>query len=104
MTDPGMHKVLVDNETITATEVTYGPGQKTNSHTHPAAFLYAFTEGSLFVTNGDGTTETFVLKPGDSAYLAPQGPHVTVNNGKKPVKILLIELKSEPYMADKKMK
>ncbi len=103
-TDPSFHKVLVDNEFITATEVTFQPGKKTNMHTHPGAFIYALTDGVLLVTMENGETKTFDLKAGDSAYQGPESPHRTENTGKKPMKLLLLELKDQPYMADKKMK
>ena len=35
-TDPAFNKVLVDNDKITAIEVTFEPGKKTSMHTHPA--------------------------------------------------------------------
>jgi quercetin dioxygenase-like cupin family protein len=101
---PSSHKVLVDNEKITATEVTFLPGQKTDTHTHPAHFIYALTDGSLTVYHENGKTDQYDLKTGDSAYIGPEGPHATINTGKMPVKLLLVEFKDDPYMPDGKMK
>ena len=103
-TDPGFHKILVDNDVLTATEVTFEPGKKTNVHTHSAALVYALTGGTLLVKFEDGKTETIELKAGDSAYQEPERPHMTENIGKTTMKVLLIELKDKPYMAEKKMK
>ncbi len=98
------NKLLVDNEKITATEVTFLPGKKTDTHTHPAHFIYALTDGSLTVYHENGKTEKYDLKMGDSAYIGPEGPHATVNTGKMPMKLLLVEFKHEPYMPSDKMK
>ena len=103
-TDPSFNKVLVNNEFVTATEVTYEPGVRSHVHTHPGAFIYALTDGVLLVTMATGETKTFDLKAGDSTYQGPEPPHSTINPGKKPVKLLLVELKDQPYMVDKKMK
>ena len=100
--DPSAQKVLVDNDYITAVEVTFEPGKMTPMHTHPAHFIYALTSGSLLVTMENGETQTFELKAGDSAYFDPEGPHRTVNNGKQTAKILLVEFKDKPYMAGMK--
>lgn len=102
--DPSAQKVLVDNDYITAIEVTFEPGKITPLHTHPAHFIYALTGGALLVTMENGETQTFDLKTGDSAYFDPEGPHRTVNNGKQPVKVLLVEFKDKPYVADMKTK
>ncbi len=103
-TDPSFNKVLVDNEYITATEVTFQPGVKTNMHTHPAAFIYVLTDGVLFIRYADGVTQTFELKAGDSAYQGPEKPHFTENTGTKPAKLLLVELKEHPFIPEGKMK
>lgn len=102
--DPSAQKVLVDNDYITAIEVTFEPGKMTPSHTHPAHFVYALAGGTLLVTMENGETKLYTLKTGESAYIDPEGPHRTINNGKEPVKILLVEFKDKPYMADMKTK
>lgn len=96
-------KILVDNNIITAKEVTFAPGKPTDIHTHPAHFVYALTDGSLVVTMKSGEVTRWDLKAGDSAYIEPEGPHSTVNTGKSVMKILLIELKEHPYTGNSKM-
>jgi len=103
-TDPAFNKVLVDNDKITAIEVTFEPGKKTSVHTHPAHFFYAMTPGKLSITMANGETQAFEMKAGDSGYFPPEGPHSTVNTGKQTVKILLVELKDQPYMPEATMK
>jgi len=97
--DPEMNKILVDTTLVRAAEVTILPGQKTGSHTHPAHFFYALTDGKIIVHYSDGTHEEWELKAGESAFSDPERPHVTENAGKKPVKFLLVELKEHPYKA-----
>lgn len=103
-TDPSFSKVLVDTSYLTAMEVTFMPGKKTNMHTHPAHWVYALDAGKLNVTYADGTSETFEVKTGDSMFGAPEKPHTTTNMGNKPLRMLLVELKEHPYMAEKMKK
>lgn len=97
--NPGMNKILVDTTLVRATEVIIQPGQKTGSHTHPAHFFYALTDGKIIVHYSDGTNEVWELKAGECAFSGPERPHVTENPGKQPVKFLLVELKEHPYKA-----
>jgi mannose-6-phosphate isomerase-like protein (cupin superfamily) len=96
-TDAKIIKVLADTTYMTAMEVTFPPGYKTALHTHAAQFIYALTDGTLSVTHADGKTEEFSLKVGDSMGAPPEGPHMTTNPGKKPVKFILVEMKEHPY-------
>ena len=96
-TDPKIIKVLADTTYMTAMEVTFPPGYTTSMHTHAAQFIYALTDGTLSVTHADGKKEEFALKAGDSMGAPPEGPHMTTNPGKKPVKFILVELKEHPY-------
>ena len=98
-TDPKIIKVLADTTYMTAMEVTFPPGYKTAMHTHPAQFIYALTDGTLSVAHADGTITEFKLKAGDSMGTPPDGPHMTTNVSKKPVKFILVEMKEHPYKA-----
>jgi mannose-6-phosphate isomerase-like protein (cupin superfamily) len=100
--DPKMTKMLTDTTLVRAYIATLAPGEKSTSHTHPAAFFYALTSGKLHVTYSDGKTEDWDLKEGESGYSGPERPHVTQNTGDAPMKFLLVELKEHPYKADKK--
>ena len=98
-TDAKIVKVLADTTYMTAMEVTFPPGYTTSMHTHAAQFIYALTEGTLSVAYANGTTAEFKLKAGDSMGTPPDGPHMTTNVGKKPVKFILVEMKEHPYTA-----
>lgn len=100
--NPQMNNTLVDTTLLRATVVTMEPGQKSDTHSHPAHFFYALTDGKLSVHYTDGKTETFDLKAGDSGFSIPERPHITENAGKKQVKFLIVELKEHPYKAAKK--
>ena len=99
--NPKMNKVLVDTTLVRVMEVTLEPGQKSDTHTHPANLFYALTDGKLVVHYTDGKNETYDLKAGDSGFGEPERPHVTENVGDKAVKFLLVELKEHPYKASK---
>jgi quercetin dioxygenase-like cupin family protein len=98
-TNPEMNAILVDTTLVRAMAVTIEPGQKSDTHSHPAHFFYALTEGKLVVHYSDGKNETYDLKLGDAGFSAPEGPHVVENVGTKQVKFLLVELKEHPYKA-----
>lgn len=97
-----MNRILVDTSLVRAMVVTIEPGQKSKSHTHPANFFYALTDGKVVVHYSDGKDETYDLKAGDSGFSVPEGPHVTENAGNKAVRYLLVEMKEHPYKAPKK--
>ncbi len=96
-----MTKVLADTTLVRAVEVTLRPGQKTETHSHPAYFFRMITDGKLLVLYTDGSKENFDLKAGDSGFSGPERPHVTENVGKKTLKFLVVELKEHPYMESK---
>lgn len=102
--NPEMNTILVDTTLVRAMVVTIDPGQKSDTHSHPANFFYALTDGKLVVHYTDGKDETYDLKAGDSGFGEPERPHVTENVGGKPVKFLLVELKEHPYKAPMKKK
>lgn len=101
-TNPKMNNVLVDTTLLRGTVVTIEPGQKSDTHTHPANFFYALTDGKIIIHYTDGKNETWELKAGDAGFSVPERPHVTENVGSKTVKFLLVELKEHPYKAPKK--
>src|SRR5687767_4212142 len=76
-TDGKFLNLLSDTTLITATEITLAPGQKTDTHTHPAHFFYALTPCSLNVHYPDGKTESYEMKTGGNGYSGPEGPHYT---------------------------
>ena len=100
--NPKMNNILVDTTLLRATVVTMEPGQKSDTHSHPAHFFYALTDGKLIIHYTDGKNETFDLKAGDSGFSIPERPHITENAGTKQVKFLIVELKEHPYKAPKK--
>jgi len=96
------NKMLVDTTYVRAIEVMLMPGQKTDTHTHPAHFYYALTDGKLKVHYTDGKSEEFMLKAGDCGYSEPERPHMTENTGDKPIRFMYVELKEHPYKATAK--
>ena len=99
--NPKMNNILVDTTLVRAIVVTIQPKEKSDTHSHPANFFYALTDGKLVVHYTDGKNETYDLKAGDSGFSDPERPHITENVGDKTVKFLLIELKEHPYKSTK---
>jgi quercetin dioxygenase-like cupin family protein len=97
-----VYKLMADTAYCKATHVTFMPGVKTDTHTHPAHFVYALTDGELEIHYADGKVENFQMKKGEYGLFPPERPHWTMSKGKKPMEFLLIEFPNQPYM-DKKM-
>ena len=100
--NPKMNNILVDTTLLRVTVVSMEPGQKSDTHSHPAHFFYALTDGKLIIHYTDGKNEAFDLTAGDSGFSIPERPHITENAGTKQVKFLIVELKEHPYKAPKK--
>jgi quercetin dioxygenase-like cupin family protein len=62
----------------TAVEVTYGPGESSQPHSHPCAVIGYVVEG-LLRTQVKGEPQA-ICKPGETFYEAPNGIHVISAN------------------------
>lgn len=89
--------MLVDNSAVMAYEWSLFPGDKTDTHTHAAHFIYVLEGGKIEVHFTDGKKEIYELSRGLSEYFPAEGAHYTVNIGKTAVKAIIVELKDYPY-------
>lgn len=73
---------------VTIVEVTYGPGESSQPHSHPCPVIGYVTEGTVR-TKTSGEPEA-IYKAGESFYEAPNGIHeVSANaSSSKPAKFL----------------
>ncbi len=90
---PAAARVLFEDDRVRVVEVVYKPGFETPVHTHPEYAAYALDAGKLRVKRADGQTETFDIKAGEAVHFQAEGPHSTVNLGKKPFRAIYTELK-----------
>jgi quercetin dioxygenase-like cupin family protein len=97
--DPKHYKVEFENDRVRALRITYGPGEKSVMHEHPASVAVFLTDGSVRFTLPDGKSQDVSSKAGTVQWNAG-GKHLPENLGDKPFELILVELKSGPAMAN----
>jgi quercetin dioxygenase-like cupin family protein len=89
--DSSGDKTLLDNEHVLVMEYVFPPGFKGDEHVAPVNELAYVLDGQFaVVTKGKGTR---VVKKGEIEY-APRGTvHYSVNDSKRPARVLVVLLK-----------
>ena len=75
--------------------ITYGPGEKSVMHEHPAGVVVLLTDGHFKMTFPDGKTEEIPGKAGQTSW-ASAVKHLPENIGDKPAEVILVEMKVKP--------
>lgn len=92
VTDPGLYKVLFDNDRVRVLEYMDEPGDKTSMHNHPAFLVYALSAFDRQLTLPDGKVLTRSFVPGQVLFSEAQA-HMGENVGTTPTHIIMVELK-----------
>ena len=89
--DQGGDRTLLDNEQVVVMEIVFPPGFKGDEHEAPVnEFAYVLDGEFAVITKGKGKT---VVKKGQVEY-APKGTiHYSVNDTKRPARVLVVMLK-----------
>lgn len=83
----------LENPRVRVLEATLKPGDKEQTHSHPAYIIYVI-EGGKFRNHGtDGTVTDGEFKTGDVIYRDPM-THWAENTGTTTIRLVLVELKS----------
>jgi quercetin dioxygenase-like cupin family protein len=90
--DPKHYKVLVDNASVRVLKISYGPGEKSVMHQHPASIVVPLVASKVQFTLPDGKTQDESLA-NESAMYAPAGTHNPANVGTSPIDAVLVEFK-----------
>jgi quercetin dioxygenase-like cupin family protein len=91
--DPAHYKVEFENAHARVLRITYGPGERSVMHGHPAALGVHLTDGHARFTFPNGKTEELRFKAGEvRAY--PAGAHLPENVGGQPLELVFVELKA----------
>ncbi len=93
--DPKHYKVEFENDRVRALRITYGPGEKSVMHEHPASLAVFLTDGSVRFTLPDGKSQDVSAKAGTVEWEAGV-KHLPENLGDKPFELILVELKGGP--------
>lgn len=92
--DPDHYKVEFENDQVRVLRITYGPGEKSIMHFHPAGMAIFLTDGEGNFILPDGTSMETSFKAGDFSWL-PESTHQPENTGDKPFELIQIEMKTE---------
>jgi beta-alanine degradation protein BauB len=90
---PGVAKtVLVDNDRVNISEVTFAPGAVATWHSHPQYTAYAVTDVKMKVEIKGQDTAVAEVKAGQAMW-SPAVTHQTTNAGMKPFTVIVTEIK-----------
>jgi|SRR5579862_460631 len=90
--DPKHYKVVLNNDQVRVLRATYGPGEKSVMHEHPASVAVFVSDGHVKFNLPDGTSQENNAKAHDATW-ADAGKHLPENIGDKPIEVMVIELK-----------
>ncbi len=93
--DPDHYTVEFENDHVRVLRISYGPGEKSVMHEHPAGVVVALSGGQGRMTNPDGTSEDFEFASGE-AWWTEAVTHLPENLGDQSLEVILVELKSPP--------
>jgi hypothetical protein len=88
-------KVVVENARVKVTEYISTPGKDVcgkGKHTHAPHLSIFLTDAHVELITDDGKTQNFDEKAG-TAFWSEAETHMVINNGNKPAKVYLVELK-----------
>jgi len=83
----------LENPRVRVLEATLKPGDKEQTHSHPAYVIYVIAGGKFRNHATDGTTTDGEFKTGDVIYREPL-THWAENTGNTTIRLVLVELKS----------
>ncbi len=90
--DSKHYKVAFENDQVRVLQITYGPGEKSVMHEHPANVAVFLTASHGKFTLPDGKTQEATWKAGDVKWDAG-GKHLPENAGAQPFSLVLVELR-----------
>ncbi len=92
--DSTHYKVEFENDQVRVLRISYGPGEKSVMHEHPAGVVVNLTGGRFKMTYPDGKTEEIPGKAGQTSW-APVVKHLPENIRDKPAEVILVEMKAK---------
>ena len=83
----------LDNPRVRVLDVTLKPGEKEQTHSHPAYVIYIIEGGKIRNHASDGTVAEAEFKAGDVFYRDPL-THWAENIGNTTIRLIVVELKN----------
>ncbi len=84
----------LENPRVRVLEATIKPGDKENTHSHPAYVIYVIAGGKFRNHAVDGTVTDGEFKTGDVIYRDAVTQHWAENTGDTTIRLVLVELKN----------
>ena len=88
-------KVILENDKVKVTEYISTPGKDAcgkGEHSHAPHLSIFLTDAVVGLITTDGKTQNFNQKAG-TAFWSEAETHIVINNGNKPAKVYLVEVK-----------
>ena len=90
--DPKHYTIEAENDRVRVLRARYGPGEKSNMHSHPPLVAIMLTPGTIRMHGPDGSTMEMETKAGEVMSMDAQ-VHCPENIGSQPFEVILVELK-----------
>jgi hypothetical protein len=90
-TNPGLYRVMMENDRVRVLEYRDRPGDRTQPHGHPDSVMYTLTSFQRRLFSGDRSVEV-QMEAGTSLWLAAQ-EHAGENIGQAETHVIFVELK-----------
>lgn len=91
--DSKHYKIEDENDRVRVLRARYGPGEKSEMHSHPDLVVLFLTDAEVRFTFPDGSSEEVRVTGGESMIM-PSTTHLPENLSNKPLEVVLVELKS----------
>lgn len=88
-------RVILENDQLRVTEYVSTPRKDVcgkGKHTHAPHLSILLTDARVTLITADGKTQDFDLKAG-ATFWSEAETHIAINNGNKPAKVYLVEVK-----------
>jgi quercetin dioxygenase-like cupin family protein len=98
VTDPGLYRVVFENDRVRVLEYRDQPGDRTHPHQHPDSVMYTLSGFRRRVSAGGRSVEV-EIGPGEVRWVGAQ-EHTGENIGDTETRSIFIELKEPASTAD----
>ena len=89
---PHLYKVLLENDRVRILDTRYGPGVKSEPHTHPDLVAIGLTPAKARLSLTGGQILDIEFAEGESLFVEAQ-EHTVENTGTSELHVILVELK-----------
>lgn len=90
-TNPGLYRVVMENDRVRVLEYRDTPGDRTTPHSHPDSVMYTLSSFRRRLTSGDRSVDR-EIEQGTTSWLAAQ-EHSGENIGETETHVIFVELK-----------